>query len=113
MLFPGSVQSKVVLTTVTICAGVSCWTLTVVFDHTLMKRWYLQGCKCNPDSRAYLRVVSNNTSGGGCTKDAEGNLILVRDQGSDDSAVSSLINSMNLKVPVGLIIGKSSFLQPE
>ncbi|KAH2927129.1 hypothetical protein KXW15_001781 [Aspergillus fumigatus] len=43
--------------------------------------------------------------GGGCTKDVEGNLILVRDQGSEDSAVSSLINSMNLKVPVGLIIG--------
>ncbi|KAH2085533.1 hypothetical protein KXX03_001550 [Aspergillus fumigatus] len=43
--------------------------------------------------------------GGGCTKDVEGNLILVRDQGSEDSAVSSLINSMNLKVSVGLIIG--------
>ncbi|GFF64652.1 hypothetical protein IFM60648_01339 [Aspergillus lentulus] len=48
--------------------------------------------------------------GGGCTKDAEGNLILVRDQGSDDSAVSSLINSMNLKVPVGLIIGDRNTL---
>lgn len=50
--------------------------------------------------------ISNHTSGGGCTKDPDGNLVLLKDQDSDTSMVSSLINSKESNVPVGLIIGK-------
>ncbi|RAL02207.1 uncharacterized protein BO80DRAFT_463876 [Aspergillus ibericus CBS 121593] len=39
--------------------------------------------------------------GGGCTKDADGNLVLLRDQDNDSSAMSSIANSMNLKIPPG------------
>ncbi|RJE26901.1 hypothetical protein PHISCL_00813 [Aspergillus sclerotialis] len=43
--------------------------------------------------------------GGGCTKDSEGNLVLLKDQDGDTNMVSSIINSKEFNVPVGLIIG--------
>jgi hypothetical protein len=49
---------------------------------------------------------SNIHSGGGCTKDAAGNLVPLRDQDSENSIVNSVIKSKELKVPVGLIIGE-------
>ncbi|PYH92964.1 hypothetical protein BO71DRAFT_400122 [Aspergillus ellipticus CBS 707.79] len=48
--------------------------------------------------------------GGGCTKGADGNLVLVKDQDNDNSAISSLTNSMSLKIPVGMIIGSRNTL---
>ncbi|PWY80494.1 hypothetical protein BO70DRAFT_406448 [Aspergillus heteromorphus CBS 117.55] len=48
--------------------------------------------------------------GGGCTKDADGNLVLLKDQDNDSSAISSLVNSMGLKVPVGMVIGDRNAL---
>lgn len=52
-----------------------------------------------------FRESSDRISGGGCTKDAGGNLVLLKDQDSDAGMVSSIINSMESHVPVGLIIG--------
>ncbi|KAI9929841.1 hypothetical protein MW887_011647 [Aspergillus wentii] len=48
--------------------------------------------------------------GGGCTKDADGNLVLIKDQDNDSCIVSSIINSKNLNVPVGIIIGDRNAL---
>ncbi|OJJ48222.1 hypothetical protein ASPZODRAFT_140536 [Penicilliopsis zonata CBS 506.65] len=48
--------------------------------------------------------------GGGCTKDADGNLVLVKDQDSDGCIISSLMNSQAMKVPVGLVIGDRNTL---
>lgn len=45
------------------------------------------------------------TSGGGCTKDAEGNLVLLKDQDTDSAILSSVMNSWRMQNPVGLIIG--------
>lgn len=47
-------------------------------------------------------------SGGGCTKDKEGNLILIKDQDVDAAPARSLLNNQTLKIPVGLIIGNIS-----
>ncbi|ODM15422.1 hypothetical protein SI65_09025 [Aspergillus cristatus] len=47
--------------------------------------------------------------GGGCTKDADGNLVLLRDQ--DESCfITSIINSKEHNVPVGIIIGNRNVL---
>lgn len=46
------------------------------------------------------------SSGGGCTKDADGNLVLIKDQDGDSAAITSILNSKELKVPVGIIIGE-------
>lgn len=53
-------------------------------------------------------VVTDNimSSGGGCTKDANGNLVLIKDQDGDSAAMSSIHNSMKLNVPVGIVIGE-------
>ena len=48
--------------------------------------------------------MSNPTSGGGCTKDADGNLVLIKDQ-DESCTITSIINSKVQKVPVGIIIG--------
>lgn len=53
------------------------------------------------------RQCSNCISGGGCTKDADGNLVLLKDQDADSSMVSSIINSKEANVPVGLITGRA------
>lgn len=51
--------------------------------------------------------LSNRTSGGGCTKDADGNLVLLKDQ--DESCfITRIINSKEHNVPIGIIIGKMS-----
>lgn len=50
--------------------------------------------------------MSNPTSGGGCTKDADGNLVLIKDQ-DESYTITSIINSKDQKVPVGIIIGQS------
>ncbi|PWY91529.1 hypothetical protein BO94DRAFT_573950 [Aspergillus sclerotioniger CBS 115572] len=55
-------------------------------------------------------IITRADSGGGCTKDAEGNLVLLKDQDDDSSAISSIANSMKLRVPVGLIIGDRNTL---
>ncbi|GLA64946.1 hypothetical protein AtubIFM54640_006680 [Aspergillus tubingensis] len=57
--------------------------------------------------RSYLddEVVITRV-GGGCTKDANGNLVLIKDQDGDSAAMSSILNSMELKVPVGIVIGE-------
>ena len=47
----------------------------------------------------------NFISGGGCTKDKEGNLILIKDQDVGAAPARSLLNNQTLNVPVGLIIG--------
>ncbi|GKZ28242.1 hypothetical protein AbraIFM66950_000054 [Aspergillus brasiliensis] len=62
--------------------------------------------------RSYLddEVVITRV-GGGCTKDAAGNLVLIKDQDGDNSAaMSSILNSMRMKVPVGMIIGNRNTL---
>ncbi|KAE8356136.1 2OG-Fe(II) oxygenase superfamily-domain-containing protein, partial [Aspergillus coremiiformis] len=43
--------------------------------------------------------------GGGCTKDADGNLVHIRDQDMKDAMVKSVFNSMEQKIPVGIIVG--------
>ncbi|KKK17010.1 hypothetical protein ARAM_003408 [Aspergillus rambellii] len=48
--------------------------------------------------------------GGGCVKDAEGNLVLTKDQDSDSTALRSILNSMALNIPVGMIIGDRNTL---
>ncbi|GKZ58573.1 hypothetical protein AnigIFM49718_004398 [Aspergillus niger] len=61
--------------------------------------------------RSYLddEVVITRV-GGGCTKDADGNLVLIKDQDGDSAAMSSILNSKELKVPVGIIIGNRNTL---
>ncbi|PYH69162.1 hybrid D-mandelate dehydrogenase-like dehydrogenase/2OG-Fe(II) oxygenase [Aspergillus vadensis CBS 113365] len=63
--------------------------------------------------RSYLddEVVITRV-GGGCTKDANGNLVLIKDQDGDSAAMSSILNSMELKVPVGIVIGNRNTLLP-
>lgn len=56
-------------------------------------------------TRSWSGQSSNGISGGGCTKDGDGNLVLIKDQDGDTGMVSSIINSMEFNVPVGLIIG--------
>lgn len=56
--------------------------------------------------KPYDCEASNFTSGGGCTKDSDGNLVLLKDQDADSSMVSNIINSKEANVPVGLIIGR-------
>ncbi|PLB43251.1 hypothetical protein P170DRAFT_419123 [Aspergillus steynii IBT 23096] len=48
--------------------------------------------------------------GGGCHKDADGNLILDKDQSPDSSQVVSVINSMEQGIPVGMVIGDRNTL---
>ncbi|RAH46778.1 uncharacterized protein BO95DRAFT_101909 [Aspergillus brunneoviolaceus CBS 621.78] len=66
------------------------------------------GCLVDADSgvRAYIddEVVITRI-GGGCTKDAEGNLVLLKDQDTDSAILSSVMNSWRMQNPVGLIIG--------
>lgn len=52
-------------------------------------------------------MCSNFPSGGGCSKDSEGNLVLLKDQDVTEAAAKSLINSRDTKTPVGLVIGES------
>ncbi|KAG2415898.1 hypothetical protein HFD88_007090 [Aspergillus terreus] len=85
--FRGFVLSKAAPITMEISAGDSSLTLIVEFALTSMMRF-----------------------GGGCTKDAAGNLVPLRDQDSDNSIVNSVIKSKELKVPVGLIIGNRNTL---
>ncbi|RAK94083.1 hypothetical protein BO79DRAFT_233923 [Aspergillus costaricaensis CBS 115574] len=63
--------------------------------------------------RSYLddEVVITRV-GGGCTKDANGNLVLIKDQDGDSAAMSSILNSMKLNVPVGIVIGNRNTLLP-
>ncbi|KAE8383316.1 hypothetical protein BDV26DRAFT_287818 [Aspergillus bertholletiae] len=44
--------------------------------------------------------------GGSCSKNANGDLVLVKDQQKEDRLVKCLLNSMEHKVPIGVIIGK-------
>lgn len=46
------------------------------------------------------------SSGGGCTKDANGDLVLIKDQDGDSATMSSILTSMELNVPVGIVIGE-------
>ncbi|RAL16601.1 uncharacterized protein BO97DRAFT_420902 [Aspergillus homomorphus CBS 101889] len=66
------------------------------------------GCLLDADSgiRAYVddEVVITRI-GGGCIKDAEGNLVLLKDQDTDSTVLSSVMNSWKWKNPIGLIIG--------
>lgn len=56
-----------------------------------------------------MQFIFNPTSGGGCTKDADGNLVLIKDQ-DETCSITSIMNSMKHKVPVGVIIGNRNTL---
>ncbi|KAF9887333.1 hypothetical protein FE257_010328 [Aspergillus nanangensis] len=44
-------------------------------------------------------------SGGGCTKDAAGNLTLMKDQDNEGATITSIMNSKRFNIPVGIVIG--------
>ncbi|KNG82901.1 hypothetical protein ANOM_008179 [Aspergillus nomiae NRRL 13137] len=46
--------------------------------------------------------------GGSCSRNANGDLVHVKDQGQEDLLVKCLLNSMKQKVPIGIIIGEQS-----
>lgn len=56
------------------------------------------------DSLAARGLRANSNRGGGCVKDSEGNLVLVKNQ-DESGYISSLANSKEHNVPVGVIIG--------
>ncbi|PYH42389.1 uncharacterized protein BP01DRAFT_418022 [Aspergillus saccharolyticus JOP 1030-1] len=66
------------------------------------------GCLVDADSgiRAYIddEVVITRI-GGGCMKDADGKLVLLKDQNTDSAVLSSVLNSWKMNNPVGIIIG--------
>ncbi|KAJ5573562.1 uncharacterized protein N7459_007989 [Penicillium hispanicum] len=56
--------------------------------------------------RAYISdEVVITRMGGGCTKDGQGNLILIKNQDMESAPAKSLLQSQMRKVPIGLIIG--------
>ena len=89
-----------------VSAGASSWMQTAVYGLILVTRSSLLECKYTFSCAEFL---SNPTSGGGCTKDVDGNLVLLKDQ--DESCfITSIINSKEHNVPIGIIIGKSCLL---
>jgi hypothetical protein len=70
-----------------------------------MTRWSSRGCECPlPPDRLDTYILFR---GGGCSKDRDGNLLLKKDMDERDVTVRSILNSMEAKIPVGFIIGKS------
>ena len=49
--------------------------------------------------------VANGQSGGGGEKDAQGNLVQVKDHKGSDKSITSLLHSKNTKTPIGVIVG--------
>lgn len=50
-------------------------------------------------------IGANSVSGGCCTKDSEGNLVLEKNQDPGTALVQSIIGSQESKLAVGLVIG--------
>jgi hypothetical protein len=70
-----------------------------------MTRWSSRGCECPVlPERLDTYILFR---GGGCSKDRDGNLMLKKDMDEQDVTVRSLANSMEARIPVGMIIGKS------
>ncbi|KAB8237547.1 uncharacterized protein BDW43DRAFT_321906 [Aspergillus alliaceus] len=61
------------------------------------------GDRCYIDEEVIITRI-----GGGCTKDKDGKLTRVKDQDANDTMVKSLLNSMEQKLPVGIIIGQGN-----
>ncbi|KAJ5833593.1 hypothetical protein N7474_001904 [Penicillium riverlandense] len=56
--------------------------------------------------RAYIdEEIIITRVGGGCTKDKDGNLTLIRDQDFTNVTVKSLLNNQQFRNPVGVVIG--------
>jgi hypothetical protein len=49
--------------------------------------------------------VANGQSGGGSEKDAQGNLVQVKDHKESNKNITSLLHSKNTKTPIGVIVG--------
>ena len=61
----------------------------------------------------WLQIRADLSSGGGCTKDVDGNLVQLKDQGGDNSTMASLVNSKESGLAVGLIVGMFLPINPE
>lgn len=51
--------------------------------------------------------VGKRKKGGSCKKTKEGKLVMSKDHDPNGPILRSLINSMRLEIPVGLILGKA------
>lgn len=105
----GFVPPKGASITSTVFAGAFSWILTVVNAHILTTRLLSLECEYHHPAQ---KVSSDMFSGGGCTKDKDGNLTLIRDQDFKNVTVKSLLNNQQSKLPVGLVIGKPGVSHP-
>lgn len=112
MLCLGSDLLKGACTIIEVSAGACLWMQIAESARTSTMRLSLLECgfdhpssKETPYTPPPRKDSTNFHSGGGCTKDADGNLILIKNQDEDNASVSSLMHSKVLRVPVGLILG--------